>query len=597
MAARLPPALRLVLVISAATIALGTVTSFIFQLTFIETIAQPHFVGLTAYFFRTQDALWLGAIAVLLAGLAIVPLPGMNARALSFISRRPRAILAALAICVLVAGVIGTYLVFDGFNLSRDEFLAEFDALIFRSGKIIAPIDTEWLRFASALQPRFMLPLPQDTGFASAYLPVNAGFRALVGLVANDNWTRPLLAVSAVIATFGVACRLWPARPDAAVIGVLLVATSSQMLITSMTSYAMTAHLALNMIWLWFFLRDDRLGHGGAIATGFFASGLHQLVFHPLFAAPFILRLWLSGRRPLALVYVASYAAICLFWIAYWKIALAWQGISPQVSDDAGPLYFVLRAAVFLVDFKWAGADLMLKNLLRFVSWNNPALLPLALLAYPVVRKGSGIARELTAGLLLTVVAMFILLPYQGHGWGYRYLNGLIGSAALLGAYGWVFLIDRLKEREVAACWTMFAICGAIAGFVLLPAHAKQAHDFVAPYVRASNLIQQAETDVVIVDKSRLLFAEDLVRNDPFLRNRPKVLDLTNLTEPGIADLCAHHSISLFGYDQALALGILPSDQATMIDDDTRAKLRPVLAKLACGAPLAVPSEPVKASP
>jgi len=580
---QLPREMRLALIGSAFAIAAGTVIALSFQLTFIATLAKPHFVGLTALFFKTQDAFWLDLIAILLAGLAIIPLPLKNSSRITFISRRPRAILIGLTICVILMGVTGTYAVFDGHHLSRDEFLAEFDALIFRAGRTIAPMDASWRPFASALQPRFMLPIPHDAGFVSGYLPVNAGFRALAGLLGDDNLTSPLLAACAVIATFGIARRLWPERPDAAIVSTLLVVTSSQFLVTSMTSYAMTAHLALNMVWLWFFLRDDRAGHSAAIATGFLAAGLHQLIFHPLFAVPFIVRLWLSRRRSLALVYIMSYAIICLFWVSYWKIILILQGISPEASDSAGPLYFVLRATVLLLDFQWLGADLMLKNILRFVSWNNPALLPLAILAYSAIRKCSVIAPELIAGILLTLIVMFILLPYQGHGWGYRYLHGLIGSAALLGGYGWIEMTNRWNESEAAACRSILAICSAVALFVLLPAHARQAHDFVAPYVRAANLIRQAPTDVVIVDESRLFFAEDLVQNDPFLRDLPKVLDLTNLTQPGIEYLCEHDSISLFGHDQAVALGIRPSDQATKSDDDARAKLREALAKLACG--------------
>lgn len=122
----------------------------------------------------------------------------------------------------------------------------------------------------------------------------------------------------------------------------------------------MTAHLTLNLIWLWLFLRDDKIGHGAAICVGFLASGLHQLIFHPLFVAPFIVRLWASGRRPLALTYVVSYAAICLFWISYWQIVLEWQGMSPQDSGDAGPLYFMARGVPFgklPLDGRWADAD------------------------------------------------------------------------------------------------------------------------------------------------------------------------------------------------------------------------------------------------
>jgi hypothetical protein len=578
--AQLPRRLRLAAVATGLSIAIATVVASAFAPVF----GFLQFAWVTAVFFHTQDAFWLAAIALLLGLLAVTPLPIMTSRAVSAISRRPHAIPICLAVLVVVVGVVGAHIVFHGYPLSRDEFLAGFDAAIFRSGRLIAPIAPDWRPLAEALAPRFMLPIADGTGFASAYLPVNAGLRAMVGLMADPDWTNPLLAACAVIATFGVGRRLWPARPDAAFLAALLVASSPQVLVTAMTSYAMSAHLALNMIWLWFFLRDDRIGHGGAIATGFLATGLHQLIFHPLFAAPFVVRLWISGRRPLALVYIVSYSTICLFWASYWKIALSGQGISPQVSDSVGVFYFLYRVIYILKDFEWAGASVMLKNLLRFVDWQNPALLPLSVLAYLAVRRGSGTARELIAGVLLTLVAMFVIIPYQGYGWGYRYLHGFIGSLALLAGYGWVMLTERATEHEIGVSRTMLTVCTAFAWLVLLPAHAEQAHDFAAPYARASRAIEQASSDLVIVDISGLAFAEDLVRNDPFLRNRPKVLDLTDLTEAEIGRLCARFAVSVFDYGQALALGIPANDRATERGDAARAALRANMAQRGCGA-------------
>jgi len=49
-------------------------------------------------------------------------------------------------------------------------------------------------------------------------------------------------------------------------------------LVMSMTSYAMTAHLALNLIWLWFFLRTTRLGMRGD-RHRFLASACISLFF------------------------------------------------------------------------------------------------------------------------------------------------------------------------------------------------------------------------------------------------------------------------------------------------------------------------------
>jgi hypothetical protein len=579
-ASRLPRDMRMALIACALAIAVCT-----FNTTFLQS--RSPLGSLTAFFVLAHDAFWLIVVAVLLLGITILRLPTAASHAASVILCYSRTVIVTLMALVLICGVIGTHIVFPGF-LTQDEFLAEFDATILRSGMAIAPVDSEWRPYVSALATSFMLPIPHGAGFASAYLPVNASLRAIVGLVADPSLTGPLLAALAVVTTFGVARRLWPTRLDAAFISTLLVASSSQVLVTSMTSYAMTAHLTLNLIWLWLFLRDDKIGHGAAIGVGFLASGLHQLIFHPLFVAPFIVRLWASGRRPLALTYVVSYAAICLFWISYWQIVLEWQGMSPQDSGNAGPLYFMVRVASLLASFRWTGVGLMLTNVLRFVDWQNPMLLPLSFLAYRSVRDGSRIARELTTGVILTLAAMFILMPDQGLGWGYRYLHGLIGSLSLLAGYGWIALSARATRDEMAASWTMLTIGSAVAWLILLPVHAKHAHDFATPYFRATDAIEHASTDLVIVDRSGFVFAEDFVRNDPFLRNRPKVLDLTLLDEANLTDLCARYSISLFGRPQALAFGIPLYDDATKFDDEVRAKKRAAMARHSCGVDMAV---------
>ena len=44
-------------------------------------------------------------------------------------------------------------------------------------------------------------------------------------------------------------------------------------------------------------------------------------------------------------------------------------------------------------------------------------------LAIAAVRRNQGAARPLVNGIVLTTLAMAFLIPYQGHGWGYRYLT------------------------------------------------------------------------------------------------------------------------------------------------------------------------------
>jgi hypothetical protein len=267
---------------------------------------------------------------------------------------------------------------------------------------------------------------------------------------------------------------------------------------------------------------------------------------------------------------------------------LSYTGMAPDISSGVGLSYFLLRALYQLTTGEHNAPTIMLMNILRFISWQNPFLLPLMVLAYGAIRNGTGIARELAAGLCLTICAMGLIMVAQGHGWGFRYLHGLIGSAALLGGYGWVDLVSRAEDAEAAATRTALAVSSALAVFVLFPVHALQAHDFTAPYVRASAAIASAPSDIVIVDQTGLRAGEDLVQNDPFLRNRPKVLELTEIDEARLPALCRRYSISLFDSSQGRALGISP---AAVVRDDAqerREKLRAMLAKMSCGKPLEV---------
>jgi hypothetical protein len=574
-------------IICGATIALGTAVAYAYSPVWTPGWQQPAFVWFVTFLFQTQDAPWLVAVALFLMGIWWIRFPASVPRGVTSLLHHPTAIAASLAAAVLIVGAAGTELIFHDHHLARDEIQADFDARIFRDGVLVAPVSAEWQSFARALQPRFMLPIADGRGFVSSYLPVNAALRTLVGLLVDPAWTSPLLAAFSTIALYGISRRLWPDRPDAAVVGAVLLATSSQVLVIAMTSYAMTAHLALNLLWLWLFLRDDRIGHGAAIGVGFLATGLHQLIFHPLFAAPFILRLWFSRRRQLALVYVGSYCAICLFWLLYPALVFHWLGLASDPSAHPAEQSFFARVLLLLLNFDWlGGTGVMLKNVLRFVVWQNPLLLPLALLAYRSVRNDRGIARELATGVVLTLVVVWIVLPNQGHGWGFRYLHGLLGNMALLAGYGWVAISPATSRENVGASWRLFIVSAALAGLVLLPVHAKQANDFAMPYVRAYEAILSAPTDIVLVNKSGMLFAEDLVQNDPFLRNRPKVLDLALLDEMRLARICGQFSVSIFDRQQGHALGILPDHDFYRFAADTIRANRAVLSRLSCGTRL-----------
>jgi hypothetical protein len=209
-----------------------------------------------------------------------------------------------------------------------------------------------------------------------------------------------------------------------------------------------------------------------------------------------------------------------------------------------------------LSEFDLARVGLMAKNLVRFATWQNPLATPLLLLSTVPAFQARGVMRSLWLGLGLTVVAMYVILPYQGHGWGYRYLHGLLGSACLLGAWTWSRLTGALKPELRAAAGAVFAAAAILSVGLLLPIRAVQVHRFVQPYALADARIRQASAPLVLVDDRPSLYAVDLIRNDPFLAGDRHVMRLSALGEAQLRDLCARQTIAVFDRADAVRAGI-----------------------------------------
>ena len=541
---------------------------------------DPEEIWITWYLFRQQDAPMLVLGALLLFMLPFAPkirLPGFTSPGARF------RLVVLVAAAVFACGAIGRIYLFEGFDFSRDEFMAVFDAKIFASGRLFASLPLEWRPFADSLQPQYMAPLKGGEWVASFYLPLNAMSRALFGVFASPVIMNPLLAAGSVLLVHSLARDLWPSRPDAALVAVLLLATSSQVLFMSMTSYAMTGHLFLNLLWLRYFLKGRVLGHGGALIMGFMACGLHQFVFHPLFAAPFIARLWRPGDRRLCIFYGLAYGGMILFWVSYLRVALLWEGVEPPVADgavDGGASQLIILILAYLGRFETAATMPLFLNLLRLIAWQNLLLVPLCALAWRAIREDQGVASQLAAGIALTLLAMFVLSPFQGHGWGYRYLHGLLGSFCLLAGYGWIRATPS-GDQDSKASSPLRAFAGASLFAVLIagPLHAYQARVLIAPSIAADRAIASADVDIVLVDDDGVQQGHDFVRNDPFLRNRPLTLYAWFL-EPGqLESLCGRYRLALFGREHIARFGLF----ATLDPMAERSRrLRERLASLNC---------------
>lgn len=467
-------------------------------------------------------------------GRAVGPAATGAAPVLRFTTRQTIALLVGLAALIWA---LRTQVLFD-FDLSRDEQMVTFDAPIFARGHAFWPLPPFWREWYDALNSTFIMPVGDKDGWVSGYLPMNAALRALLAQVLPWNSISPLLVLAGGLALWRITLRLWPTSPSTRAVVLILFAGSSQLIVIGTTVYAMTAHMALNLIWLWLFLQRRPLAVGGAIAVGFLATGLHQPLFHPLFVAPFLDLLRREKRWRELAAYVLCYAAIGLFWAKYpgWVSTMAGHPVPATLNIDG--ISYIDRLTRNATRFTDVSVWMMGANLLRFIAWQHLLLVPLALVALRTRQWADPVCRALMLGIALLIAVMTVILPPQGHGWGYRYLHGFIGSAVLIAGFGWHWLEQRGVAPVRALRWAT-----ALSVLVLLPAHVWMARHFTQPFAQAHARIGAIPADVVIVDTENVSFSPDLVRNRADLSNRPIRLNNALVGADALAALCAGRSI------------------------------------------------------
>lgn len=513
-------------------------------------VALASFDGLASTFFDLQDRYVILGFGVSLLLLSLLARRTATSPAIDMGSVR----IGAIAVAGTLALWAGTYLVMRDYALTRDEHMVVFDMGVFGSGRLAATVAPEWRDYALALVPAFLLDIPHHAALVSSYMPGNAALRTGFGSLADPALLNPLLAAIGLLALFDIVRRIFPDDREAQGVALLLYVTSTQVVVAAMTTYAMTAHLCLNLVWLALFLRDSRSAHAAAMMVGFVATGLHQVIFHPLFVLPFLIHLLQHRRWRTAGFYAVGYGAAGLFWLSYPHIVVSSLHLAAAgpPGTSGGPIAFLsTRVVPLLLERDQGALILMGANLLRFAAWQNVALIPLVLLALPVARHRDGIAQPLYLGVLFTLFAMFVLLPYQGHGWGYRYLHGLIGSMALLAGFGW----QRLAGvRDGARAFLRAAT--AVTLVCAMPFLLWTTHNFVTPYADVDAAIRRLDVDVAVIDTEDVAFAVDEVRNRADLSNRPIRLSSKDLSAAQLRHLCETRSVAFVDRAAMQALGL-----------------------------------------
>lgn len=522
--------------------------------------------GLSQYYFLDCD------IYLLLFGSLVLIASTLAVERGSVVPDVTRTRLVGICLTLAIFTYVASFIIFHRYAMSRDEQSAEFAATYFSSGHLGWPIPAHLRDLGRAMMPLYTNVRPES--WTSDYRPINAAIRALFGLLGDQWMAGSALLVLGIVSLWSCARRIWPDQPHAATIGVVMAATSAQILLTAATPFAMTGHFALNALWLACFLRGGRGGHGAAIIVGLFASGLHQVHFHITFVFGFVLWLATERRYGLALLYAAS----C---VAYWDI---WNSAYPALLNT------VLGSPAVWVDPKAGSLPPAITRLLqlqpgesftRFIAWQNILLVPLALLGTRSTRRDQN--DRILMGCTFACIGGLLMPVMQDHGLGYRYLHHLLPCFCLLAAGGWLRL-ERSRGRPLSSRLLWISVAFSVG--VTLPVTIWRTMVWAAPYERAHALIAGADADYVFVDTRAGAYLESIVRVDE-TRSTPVLLDLGYVPEPRLRALCAGSRTMVFGEVQARSLGIA-RNLSPVVNEDETARHSALLKRLRCVKPVPV---------
>jgi hypothetical protein len=341
-----------------------------------------------------------------------------------------------------------------------------------------------------------------------------------------------------VLALYGAARNIWPESKTNALLAIGLLGSSSQFLVMSMTSYSMPAHLALNAIWLWLYSRPDRGWFYLAPLVGVLAIGLHQPIVHALFALPFLLRFVLQRRWRTVLIFGTVYVAGCALWFG-WRARYQIGS-----TDGVGFMFKIFNPRMPIIQSM---------NLLLIIAWASLAAPFLAVLGASHFFKFRAIIQDSILSCLLTFGFYFFFYLDQAHGWGYRYFHGAIACFIIVAVAGFNRLSNLIGSHRA----TKFVLVG-IAGSLLIqfPLRCFEAERFVRPYARAAAVLHAIPKDIVAFDWRDAWYSADLIRNDPFLEQRPIIVSIFQLTPAAVAALEKNGTARFITRDDLTRLGM-----------------------------------------
>ncbi len=460
------------------------------------------------------------------------------------------------ALAVLLATGVGRFAVYENFDLCIDEYLNDFEVKILDQHHLVATVPAEWRDFQSALKVPYQ-NYNSDKGYwASGFLP---GFASLDYIFTKFDFAwalSPTLAALSILLLASLARSVFPDSPMlAANLAVLLLALSPQFLAMALTKFAWTAHLCGSLLWVWLFIHPKRFLFLLTPILGAWLIGLHQPHVHPLMAAPFVLRLIYSRRWK------------DFSWFAVWYLIGAWAWyqafviLRPTAFARGGDLHNFLPAPTAFFVPVLLSLIFTAFHAVTLMAWTTPVLIPflgIFLLAWkkqpPVVQDGF-----LAVGLTFF---FYLFFPHpQGHGWGFRYLHSVYGLLALAAASGALTLCREGWNSQVSK-----ALLAGVAFSLLIqiPYRVYEIRTMVRPLALTWNYISRQRSDFVIIKTSDFWYSWDLIRNDPWLKQRPLIFNADKLTPGQWNDLSHKGTITVVGAEQVKGFGVILSDPSKL---------------------------------
>jgi hypothetical protein len=528
---------------------------------FLQLIDAEHFaqarhwhLWLPFYMTRAQDVPIFVAFAIALAIL----LPLSRFCGVFEITKRQiylaNGVLAGVAFAFVLWGSQGVYL---DYPLSMDEYFAAYQAQVYASGAAVVPVPEEWSQFPLAFFHNFMGLLNGGHYWIANYLPIHSLFRASFFLLGAPEILNALAVSGSICLTAHIARRLFPGDLWAPIVAALLTVGSSQILIVGMSAYAHSMHLFLNLFWLALFMSDRRWAFVLLPWVGALAIGLHQVHYHLLFAFPFFA--WMAlQRRWQWLLYVCPIYGVAFLGFSNWFRVVEIVVGSGGTVELVGWATTHVKKAVAVAGGSgiWYSSFLGIMNFFRLIAWQHLLLLPLATVALFNWKRLPTVVKLLVIGCAITLVARFMVTPNPGHQWGYRYFHNMLGNVVLLAVAGLIYLREELPANWRPRLVRMLAWSSAISLFVLLPIRSVQVNEFVRPFAESSAYLESLPQDVVIIDTASIWIGQDLVRNDPWLRNRPLLLNKERLTADDIISLARDHTVVEVGFEDLRRFGM-----------------------------------------